>query len=74
VEFAYSKPQGGGATTGTIAPGLFYEADSWQLGAEAIIPANGATRQSQGTGFIVQFHLFLDDIFPNSLGKPLFEF
>jgi len=74
VEFVYAKPQSGGATTGTIAPGLFYEADSWQLGAEAIIPGNGATRQSQGTGFIVQFHLFLDDIFPNSLGKPLFEF
>jgi hypothetical protein len=70
VEFSWTTPRGG-PTTGTIAPGVLYEADAWQLGAEAIIPANAATRQSQGTGFIVQFHLFLDDLFPDSIGKPL---
>jgi hypothetical protein len=70
VEFAYSSPDHG-TPNGTIAPGVLYEADTWQLGAEALIPANAATRQSQGTGFIVQMHFFLDDIFPNSLGKPL---
>jgi hypothetical protein len=74
VEFVYAKPQAGGATTGTISPGIFYEGDTWQVGAEAVIPANGASRLTRGTGFIVQFHLFLDDVFPNSLGKPLFEF
>jgi hypothetical protein len=73
VEFSYSAPTGG-PTTGTIAPGMFYEGDSWQVGAEAVFPANAATRQSQGTGFIVQFHLFLDDIFPNSIGKPFVTF
>jgi hypothetical protein len=73
VEFSYSAPTGS-PTTGVIAPGIFYEAPSWQLGAEAVIPANAATRQTQGTGFVVQFHLFLDDIFPNSIGKPLFTF
>ena len=73
VEFVYSTPQHGGPTTGTISPGLFYEEQAWQLGAEAIIPGTGATRRSQGTGFIVQFHLFLDDVFPDSLGKPLFS-
>ncbi|HEY5211146.1 MAG TPA: hypothetical protein VIJ42_17035 [Stellaceae bacterium] len=72
VEFAYSAPRGG-PTTGTISPGLLYEADTWQVGAEAIIPVNRATRQIQGTGFIVQFHLFLDDLLPNSIGKPLFD-
>jgi len=72
VEFSFSDPDRG-ATTGTIAPGLLYEADTWQLGAEALIPANHATRQNQGTGFIVQLHLFLDDVLPNSLGKPLFD-
>jgi hypothetical protein len=72
VEFVYAAPQGG-PTTGTIAPGLFYEGDTWQVGAEAIIPANAASRQAQGTGFIVQFHLFLDDLFPNSIGKPLID-
>jgi hypothetical protein len=70
IEFSYSSPDHG-TPTGTIAPGVLYEADTWQLGAEALIPANSATRQIQGTGFIVQLHFFLDDIFPNSLGAPL---
>ncbi len=72
VEFSYASPDHG-TPTGTIAPGLLYEADTWQLGAEALIPANVATRQKQGTGFIVQMHFFLDDLLPNSLGKPLFD-
>jgi hypothetical protein len=71
VEIALSSPTGG-PTTGTISPGVLYEADTWQLGAEALIPSNAATRRQQGTGFILQFHLFLDDLLPNSLGKPLF--
>ena len=73
IEFAYSAPRGA-PTTGTISPGIFYEEESWQLGAEAVIPANSASRQTRGTGFIVQFHLFLDDVFPTTLGKPLFNF
>ncbi|MFI5020508.1 MAG: hypothetical protein ACHQRJ_02490 [Alphaproteobacteria bacterium] len=72
VEVSLSTPQVG-PTTGTISPGFLYEAEAWQLGIEAIIPANAATRQSQGTGVLVQFHLFLDDLFPHSLGKPLFN-
>ena len=72
VEFAYTSPDHG-TPTGTIAPGLLYESDTWQLGAAALIPANTATRQKQGTGFIVQVHFFLDDLLPNSLGKPLFD-
>ena len=71
VEISMSNPDRG-PTTGTIAPGILYEADTWQVGAEALIPANSATRQLQGTGFIVQLHLFLDDIFPDTIGKPLF--
>jgi hypothetical protein len=72
VELALATPTRG-PTTGTIAPGLFYEADTWQVGAEAVIPANGATRREQGVGAILQFHLFLDDVLPDSLGKPLFQ-
>ncbi len=70
VEFSFSAPRGQ-ATTGTIAPGILYEADTWQLGLEATIPANRATWQQNGIGFVAQFHLFFDDIFPDSLGKPL---
>lgn len=75
VEFNFASDANGparGQTTGTIAPGILYDADTWQLGLEAVIPANATTRQSQGVGFIAQFHLFLDDIFPTTLGKPLF--
>jgi len=71
VEVALTTPTGQ-QTTGTIAPGVLYDADTWQFGIEATIPANNATRQTQGLGFIAQFHLFVDDIFPDSLGKPLF--
>jgi hypothetical protein len=72
VEVAWSTPTGG-PTTGTISPGVLYEADKWQLGAEVMFPMNDATRQMQGTAFIVQYHLFLDDILPNSLGRPIFS-
>lgn len=73
VEFSYAAPTGQ-PTTGVIAPGIYYVGETFQVAAEAVIPANAATRATQGTGFIVQFHLFLDDILPNSLGKPLFTF
>jgi hypothetical protein len=72
VEVSLSSPDHG-PTTGTIAPGILYEAAGWQAGAEALIPANSATRQTEGTGFLIQFHLFLDDLYPHSLGKPLIE-
>ena len=72
VEVSLSSPQNG-FTTGTLAPGILYEARAWQFGIEAVIPVNRATRQTQGNGFIAQFHLFLDDVFPNSIGKPLFD-
>jgi hypothetical protein len=73
VEFSFAAPTGQ-PTTGVIAPGIFYEAETWQVGVEAVIPANGATRVTQGTGFIIQFHVYLDDLMPNSLGRPLFTF
>src|SRR5262249_52292026 len=57
-------------TTGTINPGLIYLADKYQLGVEAIIPVNRAS--GDGVGVIGNLHFFLEDISPNSLGKPLF--
>ena len=65
-----SNFDGGERTTGTINPGVIYVADKYQLGVEAIIPVNRAS--GDGVGVIGQLHLYLDDIFPNSLGKPLF--
>ena len=60
----------GTVTTGTINPGVIWVGKYYQVGVEAMIPVN---RQSgTGVGGIVQLHLFLDDIFPNSIGRPLF--
>jgi hypothetical protein len=40
-----------------------------QIGAEMIIPVNRAS--GHGLGGLVQLHFYLDDIFPNSFGRPL---
>jgi hypothetical protein len=56
-------------TTGTINPGVVYTGDKYQLAVEAIVPIN---RDSGGNvGVIAQLHLYLDDIFPQSIGRPL---
>jgi hypothetical protein len=71
VEVAMSSPDSGGTPTGTISPGFLYDANTWQIGAEAVIPANGASRLEQGTGFIFQYHLFLDSFNKSFFGRPL---
>src|SRR5262245_34752031 len=57
-------------TTGTINPGVLLVGDKVQLGFEAIIPINRAS--GSGVGVVAQLHFYLDDIFPNSIGRPLF--
>jgi hypothetical protein len=60
----------GTLTTGTINPGVIYVANTFQLAVEALIPIN---RQSgSNVGVIAQLHLYLDDIDPRGIGKPLF--
>jgi hypothetical protein len=56
-------------TTGTINPGVMWIGDYYQVGVEAIIPINSAS--GHGTGVMGQLHLYLDDIFPTTIGKPL---
>ena len=59
----------GTVTTGTVNPGVIWVGQSFQAGVEAMIPVN---RQSgTSVGVIAQIHFFLDDIFPNSIGRPL---
>jgi len=75
TEFSFSTPisnfaPGTNQTTGTIQPGVIYAADKWQLALEAVIPLNAAS--GHGIGAVGELHFFLDDIFPNSLGKPIF--
>jgi hypothetical protein len=56
-------------TTGTINPGAIYVGSYYQIGLEAMIPINRTS--GTGIGFIGQFHLYLDDMFPRTLGQPL---
>jgi hypothetical protein len=57
-------------TTGTINPGVLWVGNTFQVGVEAIIPVN---RQSgTSVGVIAQLHLYLDDLFPTTIGKPIF--
>ena len=53
-------------------PGVVYLGDSFQVGVEALIPANKAS--GTNVGVIAQSHLFLDDLLLNTLGKPLLNF
>lgn len=57
-------------TTDTINPGLIWANGAVQVGVEALSPINAAS--GSHVGVIGQQHVFLDDIFPNTLGKPLF--
>lgn len=60
----------GTQTTGTINPGVIWVGNKFQVGIEALIPIN---RQSgSNVGVIGQLHLYLDDIDPRGIGKPLF--
>jgi hypothetical protein len=73
VEVSMSSPDRG-PTTGQIAPGVIYLGNTYQIGVEALIPANHATRLLQGTGVLVQFHLFTDDLmYDTPIGRPLID-
>ncbi len=56
-------------TTGTINPGVIWAGRHFQLGLEAMIPLNALS--GRHVGAVMQFHMFLDDLFPRSLGKPI---
>jgi len=76
VEAQFSTPvantaDSGAKTTGTVNPGIIYVGDTYQVGVEAIVPIN---RDSGGNiGVIGQLHLYLDDMFPKTLGRPLID-
>jgi len=60
-----------GQTTGTVNPGVLWLNRYGQFGIEAQIPVNRLT--GNHVGILFDAHLYFDDIFPNSLGKPLFN-
>jgi hypothetical protein len=59
-----------GQTTGTINPGIIWSGKYFQVGAEALVPINSRARSD--VGFIAQLHFYLDDLFPRTIGRPLF--
>ncbi|HWH90301.1 MAG TPA: hypothetical protein VNV64_00770, partial [Candidatus Binatia bacterium] len=73
VEFALQTPLNRGEqgqTTGTINPGIIWAGKYFQVGVEAVVPIN--ERTGNNVGVIAQLHFFVDDLFPHSLGRPLF--
>jgi hypothetical protein len=73
VEVSLSDPLDrgqSGLVTGTVNPGVIWSGKYFQVGAEAVIPIN--SRTGNEVGFIAQLHFYLDDLFPHSLGRPLF--
>jgi hypothetical protein len=75
VEADWSSPASGPAegnpSTVTLGVGAIYLGSSYQVGLEALVPANRAA--GQNVGVTVQFHAFLDDLLPHSLGRPIFQ-
>jgi hypothetical protein len=57
-------------TTGFVGPGLYYLAHDYELGVYGAFPINQGSGKHPGVFAIVDF--FFDDLFPNTLGKPIF--
>jgi hypothetical protein len=72
VEFSMSSPfnRSGETTTGTINPGILWESQYCQIGAEAVIPVNAHT--GPNVGAVIQVQFFIDDLFPKVFGHPIF--
>jgi len=73
VEFSLQTPLDRGQkglATGRICPGIIWAGTYFQIGVEALIPANDRT--GHNVGGIAQLHFYIDDLFPRSIGKPLF--
>ena len=51
--------------------GVNYTASYYAVGLEMLVPGNSNT--GSHLGVIAQFHLYFDDMFPHSLGKPIVQ-
>jgi len=73
VEYSFTSPVdagGGGERPARSIPVSSGRGQYTQLAIEAIVPANRAS--GNNVGVIAQLHFYIDDIFPDTLGKPLF--
>jgi hypothetical protein len=57
-------------TTGVFGPSVYYIDRYFEIGVMGQVPINSASGHHVGVLAVVDF--FLDDIFPTTLGKPLF--
>ena len=74
VEVTWSSPASSPSaqgTTWTAAPGIIYLAQWGEVGVEALVPLNKATGTNVGAVGLV--HFFFDDLFPTSIGRPIFQ-
>lgn len=60
-----------GKTTGSFNPGIVWAGKYMELGIAAQIPIN--SRSGKNVGVLGLLHLFMDDLFPKSLGAPIFH-
>ena len=73
VELVLQTPLDGplaGRTTGTVNPGLILVDRYFELGIGASIPINSSS--GRDVGVYAQLHFFMSQIFPDTLGKPIF--
>jgi len=75
VEFNFATPihnvvSENRTTRGIIAPGIIYSTRYFQIAVEALIPVNRAS--GRNVGVIAGLNFYLDDIFPDSIGRPIF--
>jgi len=56
-------------TTFQLGTGAVWTGEFFSLSTEILVPLNAAA--GHGLGVIGQFHLYFDDLFPTTLGKPL---
>lgn len=60
-----------GLTTGTINPGVVWAGKFMEFGIAAELPVNA--RSGKTVGVMGLIHLFVDDLFPKSIGGPIFH-
>jgi len=75
VELSWSSAASKPSTASTqylFGAGVNYTTTGYAVSAELLIPGNKQT--GSHLGVVAQFHLYFDDLFPTSLGKPLVSF
>ena len=72
IEVAWSSPASkpnNESTQYLIGAGVNYTTTNYAFTVEALIPGN--KNSGSHLGVIAQFHLYFDDLLPNSLGRPI---